>query len=442
MFDNKLERAPIAALKSYPTNARTHTKSQIKQIAASIERFGFTNPLLVDDDLMVLAGHGRLAAAQLLGMTEVPVLKLSHLNNDEKRAYVIADNRLAEKAGWDRELLAIELKALVDLNFEVGAIGFDAAEIDFVLETAGEADPCGRDAPEDDAPAKPASAVTRVGDVWLLGRHRLICADARNRDAYSALLGEEAVDAIFTDPPYNVPIEGFVGGKGKVKHESFAMGCGEMSEAEFQRFLTDTLGPAGERLKDGGIAFVCMDWRHMREVLNAGEQALGGLKNLCVWAKTNGGMGSLYRSQHELVFVFKRGEGEHTNNVELGKHGRNRTNVWCYAGANTFKAEREAELEMHPTVKPVALVQDALKDVTNRREIVLDPFGGSGSTLIAAEKCGRHARLLEIDPAYCDVIVRRYQTYAAKSATLLGADATFEDVTAERLSTAPEMAAE
>jgi DNA modification methylase len=433
MFENKLERVPIAALKPYPANARTHSRRQIKQIAASIERFGFTNPVLVDDDLMILAGHGRAEAARLLGIEEVPIVRISHLNEADKRAYVLADNQLALKAGWDRETLAIELQGLIDLNFDVGVIGFEVAEVDMILDAAHEANPDARNAPEDAAPAPLQHAVTLAGDVWLLGRHRLICADARDTFAYAKLMGETPADVMFTDPPYNVPIDGFVGGNGKVKHEAFAMGCGEMSEAEFEGFLACTLAPAAAHLKDGAIAFVCMDWRHMKELLNAGAKVFDELKNLCVWTKSNGGMGALYRSQHELVFVFKKGAAQHDNNVELGRFGRNRTNVWAYAGANAFSRERDAELAMHPTVKPVALVQDALKDVSKRGAVVLDPFGGSGSTLIAAEKSGRSARLIEIDAIYCDVIVKRFQDFGGKQARLEGSGQSFDDVAEQRL---------
>ena len=418
MFEEKLERAPLHALKPFQANARTHSQRQIEQIAASIKRFGFNNPVLVSDDLTIIAGHGRVEAAKLLGMEDVPVLRLSHLDDVDRRAYVLADNRLAEKAGWDHEILALELQGLVELNFDVGAIGFEIPELDHIFEAARDANPTGEDADDENVPPTASDAITSPGDLWLLGRHRLLCADALSAQAYQTLMAGELAEVLFTDPPYNVPIDGFVGGNGKTKHRTFAMGCGEMSEAEFTTFLTDSLGAAAAHCSDGAIAFVCMDWRHMEELLAAGRAVFHELKNLCVWTKTNGGMGSLYRSQHELVFVFKRGSGPHCNNVELGRFGRNRTNVWAYAGANVFKEGRQDELAMHPTVKPVALVQDALKDVTRRGAIVLDPFGGSGSTLIAADKCGRIARLLEIDPLYCDVIVRRYQAYSGKSAVL------------------------
>lgn len=404
----QIEYAPVSALKPYPGNARTHSKRQIRQIAASIERFQFTNPVLVDDDNVIVAGHGRVEAAKLLGIDTIPVRRLSHLSPDEIRAYRIADNRFAELAGWDSAILAIELQHLAAIEFKMDAIGFETAEIDIVLDAAQAGDPNGDDGADDEVLEPPARPVTALGDVWVLGRHRLVCGDALNKETLAALMGGEIAQAMFTDPPYNVPIDGFASGKGKAVRREFAMASGEMSRAEFETFLTRALGAAAEHLCDGAIAFVCMDWRHIADLLAAGEAIFDTLKNICVWTKSNGGMGSLYRSQHEFVCVFKKGKGAHANNVELGRHGRNRTNVWAYAGANAFGAARDQELAMHPTVKPVALIEDALKDVTARGSIVLDPFGGSGSTLIAAERCGRSARLIELDPAYCDVILARY----------------------------------
>jgi DNA modification methylase len=411
-----IERVPLDALKPYPRNTRTHSKRQIEQIARSIDRFGFTNPVLVDDELTIIAGHGRVEAAKRLGLGDVPIIRLSRMSAADIRAYRIADNRLAELAGWDNELLAIELQGLSELGFDVELTGFAVAEIDLIIDGVVEADPNARRDAEDALPDLPREAVTEPDDVWRLGRHRLVCGDAREPATYDALLRGERADVIFTDPPYNVPIDGFAGGKGKATRREFAMASGEMSKAQFVAFLEDTLGRAGASTRDGAIAFVCMDWRHIGELLAAGERVFDDLKNVCVWTKTNGGMGSLYRSQHELVFVFKKGQAPHLNTVELGQYGRNRTNVWAYAGVNAFGAAREAELAMHPTVKPVALVEDAIRDVSRRGDIVLDPFGGSGSTLIAAERSGRSAMLIEIDPLYCDVIVRRFEAYTGKPA--------------------------
>jgi DNA modification methylase len=398
-------RAPVSALNPNPRNARTHSKAQIEQIAASIREFGFNNPVLVDEDLGIIAGHGRVEAAKLLGWTEVPVLELRHLNDAQKRAYILADNKLAEKAGWDSDLLALELGELagMDLGFDLTLTGFEMGEIDFLLEGAS-----GADQEEPPPEPTPGPTVTQPGDIWQIGDNRLICGDATDASVFDQLMAGRKAQLIFTDPPYNVPIDGHVSGLGKVQHREFAMATGEMSEDEFQTFLTTVFGYLASFSADGAIHFVCMDWRHMRETLAAGHVIYDELKNLCVWTKTNGGMGSLYRSQHELVFVFKSGKAAHINNVSLGRHGRNRSNVWAYAGVNSFRAGRDEELAMHPTVKPLELVSDAILDCSDRGQIVLDAFAGSGTTLLAAAKTGRIGYGIELDPAYCDVILKRF----------------------------------
>ncbi len=423
-----IEYTHVNELRPYAANARTHSRKQIRQIANSIERFGFCNPVLIDDRKQIVAGHGRVEAAKLLGMKAVPTVRLSHLSETDKRAYILADNKLAEKAGWDREILAIELQGLVDLNIEVELTGFETAEIDIILDEAREAagSPTG---PEDAQPAcSDRSAATRAGDLWVLGRHRLLCGDCRDPTAYDALLEGDKAEFVFTDPPYNVPIDGHVSGLGRVRHGNFAMACGEMSEIEFVAFLETVFRLQAANTTDGSIHQICMDWRHMGEMLAAGHKVFSELKNLCVWNKSTGGMGSFYRSKHELVFVWKNGGAAHINTFELGQHGRSRTNVWDYAGANAPKAGRLQELAMHPTVKPVALVADAIKDCSRRNGLVLDPFAGSGTVLIAAERTGRKARALEIDPNYVDVAVRRWQTYTGKAAVLAATGATFEQV--------------
>ena len=425
-------RAP-SDLRPYSRNARTHSRKQVRQIADSIERFGFTNPVLVSDDGEIIAGHGRVEAARLLGLETVPTLRLSHLSPEERRAYVLADNKLALNAGWDQDILAIELQALIDLDFDVTLTGFSLAEVDFTLDAARERDPEAPPGVEDEIPSIAAEAVTRMGDVWVLGRHRLICGDAREAVDYARLLGDERVDLVFTDPPYNVPIDGHVCGSGRIRHREFAMGVGEMSQDTFTGFLADALKPMAANCRDGAIAFVCMDWRHMTELLNAGAEVFSELKNLCVWNKTNGGMGTFYRSKHELVFVYKVGAAPHTNTFGLGDTGRYRTNVWDYAGISSIGSTRAEDLAMHPTVKPVAMVADAIRDCSKRGDIVLDGFGGSGTTLIAAEICGRAARLIEFDPHYCDGIVRRFERLIGKPAVLQATGALFDDVLAERL---------
>lgn len=422
----------ISSLKPFAGNARTHSKKQVKQIARSIERFGFTNPVLISDDGEIVAGHGRVEAARLLGWKSVPTIALSHLSETERRAYVIADNKLALNAGWDKEILAIELQALVDLDFDIELTGFSLAEIDLVLDEANDADPDASDAPEDAVEFASGTPVSRQGDLWQLGRHRLLCGDARSGVDFEALMAGEKADLVFTDPPYNVKIDGNVCGLGSVRHREFAFASGEMSESQFTQFLGDTLGNAAAVMRDGAIAFVCMDWRHMGELLAAGSRVFTELKNLVVWNKTNGGMGAFYRSKHELIFVFKQGTAEHTNSFGLGETGRYRTNVWDYAGISSIGASRSEELAMHPTVKPVALIADAIRDCSRRGEVVLDCFGGSGSTLIAAEKTGRSARLIEYDPLYCDTIVRRWEKLTGKRATLAVTGDCFEDVAEAR----------
>lgn len=405
-----VETVPVSTLEPFARNPRTHTKKQIRQIARSIETFGWTNPILIDGAGGVIAGHGRLEAAKLLGIERVPIIRLADMSEAQIRAYVIADNRLAELAGWDDDLLAIELQALteIDLDFDIEIIGFETAEIDTLIAGLDSSD--GDDEadrlPEIDDSTPPTS---QPGDLWLLGQHRLLCADATKAESYTKLMNGDQAQMAFTDPPYNVPIDGHVCGLGAVKHAEFAMAAGEMSESEFTAFLQTVLGHMVAHSGEGAIHFVCMDWRHVYELLGAGRKVYDDLKNICVWNKTNGGMGSLYRSKHELVAVYKSGHAPHINNIELGAHGRYRTNVWDYAGVNSFGAERDAALAMHPTVKPVALVADAIKDCSRRGGIVLDTFAGSGTTLIAAERTARRGYGMELDPKYVDAALARYR---------------------------------
>lgn len=433
MVGTQVTERSITSLRPYARNARTHSKKQVRQIAASIERFGFTNPVLISGDGEIIAGHGRVEAAKLLGWKAVPTIALAHLSETERRAYVLADNKLALNAGWDKEILAIELQALVDFEFDVEVTGFSLAEVDFVLDEAADADPDSSDTAEDAVPVASGPAISCQGDFWLLGRHRLLCGDARSGTDFETLMDGAKADLVFTDPPYNVKIDGNVCGLGTIKHREFAFASGEMSRGQFTAFLSETLGNIAAVMRDGAIAYVCMDWRHMGELLAAGEEAFTELKNLVVWNKTNGGMGAFYRSKHELIFVFKQGMAEHTNSFGLGQTGSYRTNVWDYAGISSIGAARSDELAMHPTVKPVAMIADALRDCSRRGEIVLDAFGGSGSTMIAAEKTGRCARLIEYDPLYCDTIVRRWESYTGKRATLASSGDSFEAIGEARL---------
>lgn len=427
----EIEYRPPASLRPYDRNARTHSAKQIRQIADSITRFGFTNPVLVSDDGQIIAGHGRVAAAKLLAMDTVPTVRLSHLGETERRAYLLADNKLALNAGWDQDILAIELQAIIDLDFDVTLTGFSLAEVDLTLDAARDRDPGAAAGPEDDIPPKEDQAVNCRGDLWILGRHRLVCGDARHAEDYALLMEAQAADLIFTDPPYNVDNDGHVCGLGRVRPREFAMGVGEMPETDFTAFLKETLGAAARVSRDGAIAFVCVDWRHIGELLIAGRSVFSDLMNVCVWNKTSGGMETFYRSQHELVFVFKVGTAPHVNTFGPGDTGRYRTNVWDYAGISSLGAGRDEALAMHSTVKPTALVADAIKDCSKWGDLVLDPFAGSGTTLIAAETCGRAARVIESDPLYCDIIVRRWERLTGKPARRADGE-TFDQAEAAR----------
>ena len=415
MSELSIENLPLASLKPWARNARTHSKKQIKQIAESIKQFGFINPILIDRENSILAGHGRVAAAKLLELSTVPCVRLEHMSPAQKRAYVIADNKLALNAGWDEEILAKELKSLLSLDegFDVSITGFTIAEVDSLIKSKFVEEDGN---PKDDALPSEASSRCKPGDIWQLGPHRLICGDALDPSVVELLMDGKTARMVFTDPPYNVPIDGHVSGSGKVKHREFAMASGEMSRDEFTSFLRKSFENLVRHSSDGSIHFICMDWRHMGEVLAAGEGVYAELKNLIVWAKDNGGMGTFYRSRHELIFAYKKGTAPHLNSFELGQHGRYRTNVWNYKGVNTLKAGRNEELALHPTVKPVQMIADAMKDVSGRGDIVLDLFGGSGSTLIAAHKTGRVAYLCELDPIYCDRIIARYEAFAKDEA--------------------------
>ena len=428
--DLKVERAPISTLRPYAGNARTHTKKQIRQIVESIRTFGWTNPILIDENRRVVAGHGRLEAARLLGLEEVPVIRLRDLTEAQVRAYIIADNRLAELAGWDEKLLSIELKALakIELDFEIEVTGFNTAEIDSLIIGPVDADDEANRVPEIDADTQP---LTAPGYLWQLGAHRLLCGDATDPRSFEKLLDGEAAQMVFTDPPYNVPIDGNVCGLGRVRHREFAMASGEMSEAEYADFLDSVLRLLRQYSCEGALHFICIDWRHIRELLTVGNDVYSELKNICVWNKSNGGMGALYRSKHELIPVFKAGDGPHINNVELGAYGRNRTNVWDYAGINAFGKDRDVQLAMHPTVKPVAMVEDAILDCSRRGGIVLDPFAGVGTTIIGAERAGRRAYGIEIDARYVDATLKRFREFTGGDPVHLDSGLTLSELDEE-----------
>jgi DNA modification methylase len=419
--------ASIGSLRPYTKNARIHTKQQIKMIAESIKAFGFTNPILTDENNNIVAGHGRVEAAKLIGMVNVPTVCLGNLTSDQIRAYVIADNRLAEKAGWDESILAIELQYLlsVDLGFEVSITGFEVPEIDFILQQSSVKPDI-----DDKFEAPSGLAISCLGDLWLLGKHRIYCGNSLEQQSFDKLMDGRKADAVFVDPPYNVAIDGHASGNGSIRHREFKMAAGEMTEQQFLEFLSTSFGLLVRYSKPGSVHFACMDWRHAGEILTAGKYSYDSLLNLCVWAKDNGGMGSFYRSQHELIFVFRNDRAPHRNNIQLGKFGRNRTNVWQYPGANTLsrKGEEGKLLALHPTVKPVALVADALLDCTRPGGLILDSFLGSGSTLVAAERTGRICYGIELDPLYVDTVIQRWQRYTGGSAVHAESGKRFDEV--------------
>jgi DNA modification methylase len=429
----RVEMLSVAALRPNPKNPRKHSSRQLKRLAALIREVGFINPVIVDETKMILAGHGRVAAARKLGLTEIPVIIFDYLTPAQKRAYLIADNRIAEQAGWDQELLAVELGELIELlpaeGLDVTLTGFEVAEIDLLIANMATSPP----AQEDVLPTLPNEVVSRSGDLWQLGKHRLLCGDAREAGNFVRLMDGTSAAAVFCDPPYNLRVSD-IGGRGKIQHPEFAFASGEMQPAEYREFLSQTLGNGVRVSADGAVHFACMDWRHIADLIEVGRGIYGAMLNLVVWNKTNSGQGSFYRSQHELIGVFRVGEKSHKNNVQLGRFGRNRSNLWSYAGANTFSPDRMNVLSVHPTVKPVALVADAILDCTARGDVVLDQFAGSGTIVLAAEKTGRVAYAMEYEARYVDVAVRRWESVTKLEATLARDGRTFDEVAASRLS--------
>ena len=426
-----VDRSP-SDLKPWPNNPRTHSDKQLLKLKASIRKFGFTAPVLVDEHATILSGHGRVEAAKELSLATIPTRVLSGLTEAKKRAYAIADNKLSELSGWNQDLLKSEMDILIRDDFDIETTGFSTAEIDIMFDRPAE--PEGNDHDELQAEDDVNEIISRKGDFWKLDHHRLLCGDALDVVSYQTLLQGCLAQMVITDFPYNVAINGHVCGNGKIKHDEFVMASGEMSQSEFTCFLSKTFSHIHEFAQDGAIIYGFMDWRHMREIQDAAQHMFGPPRQLCVWAKDNGGMGTFYRSQHELVFVFKKGETPHINNFELGQYGRYRTNVWIYPGVNTLNGQGYKLLALHPTVKPVSLIADAIRDCSHRKGLILDPFAGSGTILIAAERTGRFARAIELDPHYVDVAVMRWQRITGKKAVLVATGQTWNQVREERLS--------
>jgi DNA modification methylase len=423
---------PVTSLVNFPNNARTHSKRQIRQIADSIREFGFTNPVLLGPENTIIAGHGRVQAAKLLGMSEVPTILLAHLSKDQIRAYVLADNKISQNAGWNESILAIELQHLLTIqaDFDITITGFEVPEIDLILEHAGEVP----DQEDDIDASHTGPAVSELGDLWALGDHRIFCGNSLLETSFTCLLDGRQADMVLCDPPYGVKIDGHATGNGATKHREFAMGCGEMTSEEFVRFLSQALQLLARHSKNGSVHYIFMSWHHLQELLVAGRQIYSDLLNIVVWAKDRAGMGSLYRSQHELCPVFRNGKDSHRNNIELGRYGRNRTNIWTYPSSQTFAKQGDERdlLSLHPTIKPTAMLADAIRDCSARGDLILDSFLGSGSTLLAAERVGRICYGIEIDPLYVDLSIRRWERQTGRSAMHVGTAKSFEEISAAR----------
>ena len=424
----RIEMLDPAILSPNPRNARTHSDKQIGQIAASIDRFGFPVPILVDDALNIVAGNGRWRAAKKLKLCDVPVIRMQFVSEADRRAFVLAENRIAELSGWDEDLLAEELTFLLEDGYEFEITGFSLSDIDL---SVGPQQPDRDESVE--LPDPLSTAVSRPGDLWMVGDHRLLCGDSRRADSFEALLGDERAALVICDPPYNVPIDGHVSGNGRVRHREFAMASGEMRPEEFTAFLRTGFRLCTRFSVDGSIHYHFMDWRHLREILDAADGVYTEFKQLLVWSKKNAGQGAFYRSRHELILVFKNGRAPHQNHFQLGQSGRYRTNVLDYAGANGFYKGRAKDLEAHSTVKPTALIGDLMLDCSRRGDLVLDAFAGSGSTLLAAHHTGRRGAAIEIDPLYVDTALRRISE--ASGAPIVHVDGrNFEEVAAGRRS--------
>jgi DNA modification methylase len=421
----KLVSIGLDDLKLAARKIRKCTPAHVRELMGSISELGFCAPILVGKDYLVLDGEIRIEAAKALGLPTVPCIRIDHLTDVEQRTLRLALNRLGEKGQWDLRELKIEFEELILTDAPIEISGFSLEEIDQIILGDEEGAEKGPLAPESDA-----VAVARLGDIFRLGKHRIICGDATDPAVVAKLMdGDSPARLVLTDEPYNVAIARNVT---RGAHREFLMASGEMNDAEFLAFNNDWMNAALPWLCDGGVLGTFIDWRGYPTVFAAASKLALNPLNLIVWTKTNAGMGSLYRSQHELLPLFKKGKTPHVNNIELGRKGRWRSNVWTYPGASSIGSDARRGLEDHPTVKPTAMLVDALFDLTNRGEIVLDPFLGSGSTLIAAERTGRCCRGVELDPLYIDVILRRYQRETGESAVLQATGETFDELRENR----------
>ncbi len=434
----QVTRVPIGRLQPSKGHAQIHSAAKEAALSRSIRKFGVIEPILVDQDFTIISGVARWRACRNLGVAEVPVIAVGHLTPIEVRALRLAMGRFPEWAAWDHDCLRVELPAIVaelpDLAME--EIGFSVQEFDGLIAVARESG----DDPADDVAAESTPPVSRIGDLWQLGPHLVLCGNALAPESYDRLLGSTAIRLLLTDPPYNVPVNGHVT-KRIGKFAEFAMASGELSEPQFQGFLRTVFRQVARVSIGGAIGFIFIDWRHARLMQEAADGVLFEFKNHIVWVKASPALGSFYRSQHEFVLVYKIAEGDHVNNFGLGQHGRTRSNVWHYAGMSSFGSGRSEALELHATPKPVAMLVDAILDCSNPNDLILDPFGGSGSTLIAADRSRRRARLIEISPTYVDTIIRRWEQFSGERAVLVGSNQSFLKVAELRADGATELRA-
>lgn len=415
--NSQLRTEYIAPSTLTPTSGspRYHPKSQTRALSKSLQAFGQVLPILVDSDNRIISGLALWQVARELGLPEVMVIRIDYLSEPQVKALMIALNRLGDLSKWDDEALKTVLVDLqeLELDFDIEATGFTEIEIELRVQDLDFTQP-------DEAPVVVGQGPTIVtaGELWKLGDHLLYSGDALQATSWQALMAAELADAVVTDPPFNVQIDGHVTGSGKHRHREFAVASGELSPSAFTEFLKTAMGHAHQWSTSGSVHHWAMDWRHVVEVGTAGQSTYERFLNMAVWAKNRPGMGSYLRSQHELFFIFAKGGAPARNNVQLGRFGRSRSNIWSYpSAASLAKTSEEGNpLSFHPTVKPLALICDILLDCTVKGDIIADPFAGSGTTLIACEKLDRKARVIELDPAYCDLIIRRWQHWTGEPA--------------------------
>jgi DNA modification methylase len=429
MSNLKITNTLTQDLKAYKNHSREHSKAKLSKLAKLIEEFGFLIPILIDSkNKEIIAGHARLLAAQELGLEEVPTIPVGHLSSEQIRAFRIADNKITEGSEWNLDALKAEFVELKVLDFDLSLTAFEIPEIDMII--------LGEDGAinslDDEIPKPPENPVVQKGDVLQLGKHRVACIDCRDELLMGKLIDGQAASLVITDPPYNVKVNGHVLSQTKT-HAEFAMASGEMTKDEFTLFLTEVFSVCNQYSGNGSLHYHFIDHKHVEEMLEAGTRVYDKRLNICVWNKTNAGMGSLYRSQHEFCCVFKKGDNPHTNNIQLGKFGRHRTNVWTYPGMNTFSENRDELLSAHPTVKNTQMIADIILDASKPDEVVLDGFLGSGTTLLAAEQTGRVCYGSEIEPKYIEVCIARFQAISEEPVIHIESGLTFEELTHLRL---------